>query len=527
MATANPKRTTSPKPAAPLLVRDLYALITRDYSLNGRKSLRMLTSRWQNHLAKPFASVPAASLSNDQVAAFIDARRSEGASNATLNRDLAILKRMYKLAVIAGKLNAAPYFPHLKENNVRVGFLKPDGYEALARETEKIGLWLGAMFEVAHTFGWRSSELTNMRVGQVDLAERTLVLEVGSTKNGEGRAVEMTEKVFALMAQCVAGKEKDDYLFTRPAFGETLFREHDSPFWWIRSCSGGRERRRSTHTEDENEARAMLGSGRPRKISNFKDAWKTACARAGCPGLRFHDLRRTGIRNLIRAGVSEKIAMTISGHRTRAVFERYNIVNTDDLRDAVRKLEISAGHRQAEQAPVVAVPAPVAVQAPAIFIRVDALMALREGRAFCSISSTAERLFRVGQEPELPPVEAAAACVDEAANFIQQSDCVDSQNFTKNQALAAARGGLDVHLSETPELQQCALEGCGNMFPPLPTGTGKLFCCPHHKRVNGMRGYNARRRERARKAQSIVPKKKPSSSAAAGGEAAPKAGMIE
>lgn len=74
------------------------------------------------------------------------------------------------------------------------------------------------------------------------------------------------------------------------------------------------------------------------RIDDFRKAWKTACKKVGVEGRLFHDLRRTAVRNLVRTGTSEKIAMDITGHRTREVFDRYNIVNRDDMRRAIERL---------------------------------------------------------------------------------------------------------------------------------------------------------------------------------------------
>ncbi len=170
------------------------------------------------------------------------------------------------------------------------GFISPP----LPTSTPGEQVWLRTFIELARTYGWRKSELLNLRVGQVDLAARTIRLEVGETKNKQGREITMTQAVHTLLVASISGKKPDDYALTR---------------------------------EDG------------KRVKDFRKAWRNLCAAAGVSGLMVHDMRRTGSHHLRRAGVAEGVIMKVGGWRTRSVFERYNIVDQSDIREAMHKLE--------------------------------------------------------------------------------------------------------------------------------------------------------------------------------------------
>ena len=252
--------------------------------------------RWKKHLEPFFRKLPADDLNTDLAQRYCVKREEEKASGASINRELAILKRAFHLAMkrTPPKVRACPVIPMRKESAPRTGFLEDAQYTPLAMECSKVGLWLRAPLTTAYSFAFRKGELLSLRVKQIDLANGTIRLEAGTTKNGEGRVVKMTREVSTLLTACVTGKKPDDFVFTRE-------------------------------------------NGKP--VVGFRKIWKTVCTSAGVTGLLFHDLRRSGVRNLRRLGVQESVAMRISGHKTRSVFERYNIVDEADLADAASRLD--------------------------------------------------------------------------------------------------------------------------------------------------------------------------------------------
>jgi integrase len=224
-------------------------------------------------------------------------------SNGEINRELTALKRMFNLAIQSGKLLQKPHIPFLKEDNVRVGFFEREQFLAvLARLPEPVRL----VATFAYITGWRiDSEVLALEWRQIDFAGGEVRLDPGKTKNGEGRSFPMTRELGELLDQQRVITEK-------------------------------LQRRLKVVC-----ARVFHRAGRP--IKSFRKAFRAACKEAGCPGRVLHDFRRTAVRNLVRAGIPERVAMQMTGHKTRSVFERYNIVSAGDLREAAKRLDAVAG----------------------------------------------------------------------------------------------------------------------------------------------------------------------------------------
>ena len=263
-----------------------------DFKINQKKSLKRV-EQCIDHLAETFEGVKVRDITTPKIQAYIEKRLNVEAANATINRELAALKRMLNMGArqTPPKVDRVPYIPMLKENNIRKGFFEHGDYLALK---EALPSYIDPIVTFGYNFGWRLSEILGLTWDKVDLKNGIVRIETGETKNDEARTVYLDDELNEIFKK----------LFTE--------RRLDIPFIFLKD---------------------------DKPIQSFNKAWKTACKKAGLKEKLFHDLRRTAVRNMVRAGIPEGVAMKVSGHKTRSVFERYNIVNDADLRQATQKQE--------------------------------------------------------------------------------------------------------------------------------------------------------------------------------------------
>jgi len=284
----------------------LSQMLLDDYRNNDKRSLDR-AARSVAHLGQTFGMMRALDITMERILAYVRGRKDGGASNATINRELAALKRMFRLGEQAERVFQRPHVPMLREDNVRKGFFeRPEFKAVLAQMPDE----LRPAFEVAYATGWRvKSEILTRQTCHLDMKAGWLRLEPGETKNREGRMFPLTPELRALFERQLMRNE-------------AIQRETGQIIPWL-----------------------FHRNGVP--IRSFRRAWVGACQRAGLVGRIPHDFRRTAVRNLERAGVPRSAAMAMVGHKTESIYRRYAIADETMLRESGEKL---AGFHRAELA---------------------------------------------------------------------------------------------------------------------------------------------------------------------------------
>jgi integrase len=321
-------RAVAGQPLLPRVDRVRYDEAAEDlrayYRTTGRRNLVEAKKRLK-HLDAFFIGSRLAAIDAPAITKYVERRQTripangdepakDGAANGTINRELAVLSRMLRLAYENGKLVRLPVIRKLKEADPRSGFFEPHQFEAVKKylpDDVKLAV------TIAYTYGWRmQSEVLALERRHVDLTPRptaplgTVTLDPGMTKNGRGRVVYMTPELNVLLGAQLARIK-------------ALERELGRVIPWL-----------FPYFKEPHISPRLVGTQR----ADFRKAWLTACNQAGVPGKLRHDFRRTAARNMVRAGVPERVAMTITGHLTRSVFDRYNIVSEGDLRTAAERI---------------------------------------------------------------------------------------------------------------------------------------------------------------------------------------------
>jgi integrase len=245
-----------------------------------------------------FGNIKAAAITTDKLRAYRDQRKAAGRSEATCNRELSTLRTAFNLGrkCTPPKVDRLPYFPLVsEEGNARQGFLTDQQY---AKLRDALPDDLKPLFITAYFTGVRVGELLAWCWEQVDFEQGFVTLNAEETKSGYARVVPI-----------LAGDMRD----------------------WLTWA----------HEQSDGCPQVFNRAGEPSK--DFRWAWGKACEVAEVRDLKFHDLRRTAVRNMRRAGVSQVVRMRITGHRTDSMERRYNIVDVEDIRFA---LNWSAGFRR-------------------------------------------------------------------------------------------------------------------------------------------------------------------------------------
>jgi integrase len=272
---------------------NLLDLVTKEYEISGYRSQASLKSRLA-HLREWFGNLRADRINETDFLEYADFRQKADAANNTINRELEVLMKALRL----GKISPLPILKKLPAAKPRQGFFDDAKIAALCRQLPEY-LRPPAMF--GFMTGWRREEVYSLEWQNVDFSSGEIRLWESKTDEPRVFPMDVVPGLRPLLQACKQSQE---------------VRKMITPFVF---------------------ARWLIKSKRFRRITEFRKAWATACRKAGCPGMLFHDMRRSAARNLELAGWPRSLVMSWMGHETEAMYHRYRIVSAAD-REIVSKV---------------------------------------------------------------------------------------------------------------------------------------------------------------------------------------------
>lgn len=274
-----------------MLISDLIENSYKHHQMRGKLPWARETWRvWKQHILPIIGDGPADKLCTKHQELYRSKRAEEGACPSTINREMQVLRRAYKLGAQHEPplVQRVPYFLMAKLNDARKVFIDMQTMGRLRAEASRHSLWMRAAVELAFAFGWRRGEIVGLKVGDVDLFDGSVRLQ--TSKNGEAREAPITATLRPFLEPLVIGRPPEEKLL-----GQTL--------------------------------------------GTFSYQWRAVRKSAGANHYIFHDFRRTSARVKRAAGVPTSTIMELQGWKTEAMFRRYAIVDRADKLDALRRQE--------------------------------------------------------------------------------------------------------------------------------------------------------------------------------------------
>jgi integrase len=271
---------------------DMKARIKADYERKENRSLATVEYCFK-HLEDAFKFCRVIDITTPAVHEYINKRLAAKVSRATVNRELAYLRHGFKLMVKAGAISAAPAVVELLQGeNVRKGFVAPAEFAALLEKIPDTDA--RDLTEFLYNSAWRSGEGKSLEWSEVDLQNNMVRLPAEKSKSKKPRTLPLSGALIDIIQR------------------RLQVRRLDCPYVFHRRC---------------------------KPIKSFRKTFKAAAKEIGMPDLVPHDMRRSGVRNFRRAGLSEHKGMKLSGHETDSIYRRYDIFSDDDLIESMNRVQ--------------------------------------------------------------------------------------------------------------------------------------------------------------------------------------------